>query len=55
MSYAVGDRVLVNSALAFAIVVDVEETRTGPRYTVKFPDGYTCLRYASELTTQASR
>ncbi|MCV7174811.1 hypothetical protein [Mycolicibacterium sphagni] len=48
--YQVDERVLVNSALAFATVVLVEVTDTGRRYTVEFPDGHRVLRYWDGLT-----
>ena len=50
MTRHVGDRVLVKSALQFANIVEVEETETGTRYGVKFPDGeHVFYRYESEL------
>lgn len=48
--YEIGERVLVNSALAFAIVVEIEETSSGRRHTVEFPEGDRLTRYWTELT-----
>ena len=48
--YTKGERVLVNSALAFGTVVEVERTRTGLRYTVEMSDGYRLSRYDTGLT-----
>lgn len=48
--YAVGDRVLVDSALAFATVAEVCQRASGNYYVVKFPEGDTLWRYERDLT-----
>ena len=47
--FAVGDRVLVDSALAFATVTEVHQRETGYYYIVQFPEGDTLWRFEREL------
>lgn len=54
-TYEVGEQVLVSSALAFATVTDVEQTRTGKRYTCTFPEGDYVLRYNTGLCKASTR
>ena len=48
--YAVGERVLVNSALQFATVQSVDTRDSGNYYTVQFPEGDTVWRHERELS-----
>jgi hypothetical protein len=47
--YAVGDRVLVCSALAFGEITEVHKLKTGCYYVVHLPKGGDCWRHESEL------
>jgi len=47
--YAVGDRVLVDSALAFATVTEVHQRASGNYYVVQFPEGDTLWRSERDL------
>lgn len=51
VNFKLGDRVVVNSALQFAEITEVEIDSKGERrYACMFPDGYVVYRYRTELT-----